>query len=228
MVAEGQISLPAVSRAFRAGARPRARRAPLGSGPGAARNAEIARRIPSCRFTWTKTPATGCCRRSGVSSSEPGAAPAVDATGGSQPLRRQESRSHMLAPMPGPSRVRIGADVGGTFTDVVLQSDSGEVRVSRCSRPRRPTTGPSSTPCATCSAPTTSWPRSCMGRPLRRTRCSRSSGADRDRHDPGLSRRARAAPDADAAPVRLLLEEATAARPAPAALRGRGADVGCG
>ena len=50
----------------------------------------------------------------------------------------------------------------------------------------------------------------------------------RDRHDPGLSRRARAAPDADAAPVRLLLEEATAARPAPAALRGRGADVGCG
>ena len=50
--------------------------------------------------------------------------------------------------------------------------------------------------------------------------------ADRDRHDPGLSRRARAAPDADAAPVRLLLEEAAAARPAPAALRGRRADVG--
>ena len=37
----------------------------------------------------------------------------------------------MLAPMPGSSRVRIGADVGGTFTDVVLQSETGEVRVRK-------------------------------------------------------------------------------------------------
>ncbi len=46
----------------------------------------------------------------------------TDDRAGSNRSRRRESRSHMLAPMPGPSRVRIGADVGGTFTDVVLQS----------------------------------------------------------------------------------------------------------
>ncbi len=30
-----------------------------------------------------------------------------------------------------PSRIRVGADVGGTFTDVVVQSDTGEVRVRK-------------------------------------------------------------------------------------------------
>ena len=40
---------------------------------------------------------------------------------------------------------RIGADVGGTFTDVILADADGRSRSPRCSRRRPPTTAPSST-----------------------------------------------------------------------------------
>ena len=99
---------------------------------------------------------------------------------------------------------------------------------SRCSRRRPTTTAPSSRPCGRSSGTT----RRRRGRPRddgrdeRRAREARR--AHRDRDDPGLPGRARAAPDADAAPVRLLLAQARRARPAAAAVRGRRAHVGLG
>ena len=70
---------------------------------------------------------------------------------------------------------RIGADVGGTFTDVVLQTRTGGSASRRCSRRRPPTTAPSSTPCWRSAAP----PRSCTGRRSRRTPCSSTAARAR-------------------------------------------------
>ena len=124
---------------------------------------------------------------------------------------------------------RIGVDVGGTFTDVILHEADGRVRVHKL-----------------LSTPPSYDLRRGRGR-LRarrhrgRLRCQRGRprhdrrherrppaprGRDRARHDPALPRRPRAAAAADPAHVRPLLGETAAARRAAPALRGRRAD-GC-
>ena len=99
--------------------------------------------------------------------------------------------------MPGPSRVRIGADVGGTFTDVLLQSRLGEVGFYKV------LSSPPAYDGAVVEGVAELLGRSDVGgrgrarddrrdeRGAREARC-----ADRVVTTAGLSRRARAAPDA--------------------------------
>ena len=116
------------------------------------------------------------------------------------------------------SEARVGVDVGGTFTDVILHGADGRVGVSQAAldaaalRPGRRRGGLRA--------------RSRAGRrgrsrndggDERRARAARQP--DRARHDGRLPRRARAAAAADPAHVRPLLAQAAAARRAPAPLR---------
>ena len=124
---------------------------------------------------------------------------------------------------------RIGVDVGGTFTDVLLHADDGRVGV------RKLLSTPPSYDLAVVEAVSglaggeTSRRRQ-RGRPRHHGRDERRAAAsrrrDRPRHDQGLPRRPRAAAPADPAHVRPLLAQATPARRAAAALRGGRADGG--
>ena len=89
------------------------------SGPGAARRAgdRTAHSGPA-RCTWTTTPATGCCRRTGPRSA-PAASPERNLLmqqAGVNRSGRRESRSHMLAPMPGPSLAPAPTSAGRSPT----------------------------------------------------------------------------------------------------------------
>ena len=93
------------------------------------------------------------------------------------PRRRRHDRADAAVRAGGrggSGRSSVGADVGGTFTDVLLR-DAGRARCGsrRCCRRRRPTTAPWSTPSASSPAPTAPRSRaSSTARPSRRTPCS--------------------------------------------------------
>ncbi len=119
--------------------------------------------------------------------------------------------------------LRIGADVGGTFTDVLALDADGRVRFTKVL----------STPpdydravidavrgLAAGGSDAVRGGRSRHdGRDERGARAPRRANGARD--DRGLPRRARAAADAHAAPLRLLLDEAAVARPEAPAVRDR-------
>ena len=116
---------------------------------------------------------------------------------------------------------RIGVDVGGTFTDVILQRADGSATI------RKLLSTPPNYDAAVVEAVAGLDERHAgRGRRPRDDRRDERGAraprrADGARHDGRLPRRARAAPAADPAHVRPVLAQARAARPAPAALRGR-------
>ena len=119
----------------------------------------------------------------------------------------------MLAPMPGPSRVRIGADVGGTFTDVVLQSDSGEVRMLKVL-----STPPAYDRAVVDAVRDLLGSDDVVAEVVHGTTVATNAVLEKLGRGPRSSRpwafaTCSSCPDADAAPVRLLLEEATALVP---------------
>ena len=118
---------------------------------------------------------------------------------------------------------RIGVDVGGTFTDVILHEADGSVRVHKLlSTP--PSYDEAVVEGGLRAGRRRARERGARGRPRhhrgdeRRARAPRRR--DGARHDPELPRRARAAAAADPAHVRPLLAQAAAARRAPLSLRG--------
>src|SRR5438067_640121 len=115
---------------------------------------------------------------------------------------------------------RIGVDVGGTFTDVILQRPDGRATIRKLL----------STPPSYDEAVVRAVADLARGEDVaavvhgddscdeRRARAARR--ADRARDDRRLPRRARAAAPPDPAHVRPVLAQAAAARPAPPPLRG--------
>ena len=132
--------------------------------------------------------------------------------------------------MTGAPEYRIGVDIGGTFTDVVLLGgrrhaahaqgalDARRLRPGRRRRHARAARDGR-------RRARRASPGSSTRRPSPRTRCSRARArATALITTAGLPRRARDAPAPDPGHVRPPVREAAAARAAPAALRGRRAD----
>ena len=140
---------------------------------------------------------------------------AVDLIAGSLPSEQELGERRV-------SGARIGADVGGTFTDVICVGDDGAVSFTKVL-----STPPAYDRAVVAAVAELARRRATVERRRarddrrdeRRARAPRR--AARARHDRGLPRRARAAPHAHAAPLRLLLDEAAVARPAPRPLRDR-------
>ena len=122
-------------------------------------------------------------------------------------------------------RYRLGVDIGGTFTDVVLLGDDGSVRTAKVlSTPDDYARGVVEGAVALLADCGVTGGRDRRRRPRLHGRLEhgarRARGADRARDDEGLPRRARDAPPADPGALRHPVPEPAAARPAPAPVRG--------